>query len=546
MPETECDPEIADPEIADTEILAECAGVSRVFGRFTAVDGVDLAVGSGEVVGLLGANGAGKTTLIRMLLGLLPVSGGSVRLFGQPPSRASRRRVGYLPQGLGLYDDLTIAENLAFSRAVFAGAGTGPDLPDSLRRYATVAVRDLPLGVARRAAFAQVLAHAPDLLLLDEPTSGVDPLARARLWETISQAAADGAGVIVTTHNMEEAEECTRLVVLAGGRVVAAGTAAQIVGPARTAVVRAADWAAALRRLEAAGLRAVLAGTVLAGTGVAAAGLAGPGSTGTAQRCACRAVRPPRSPPRSATWPPTSPPSPPRWRSVSSSSRYADSVYRVAADEPRRGPGRRAGESRTREAILDAARRRFGEQGYDGATIRGIAADARVNPALVHHFYGTKERLFAAAMRLPVVPSEIITFALGAERDRLGDEFQPRIGEVLIAAMLRAWDVADIRTAFLGLLRSAATSEQGVAMLREFVTSTILASLIQVAGLGDDAESRYRATLVASQVIGLGFARYVIGLEPLASATTEDLVAAIGPTMQRYLTGDIGPSGFSS
>jgi len=274
-------PKIVDAEIVDAEILAECAGVSRVFGRFTAVDGVDLAVGPGEVVGLLGANGAGKTTLIRMLLGLLPVSGGSVRLFGQPPSRASRRRVGYLPQGLGLYDDLTIAENLAFSRAVFTGVGTGtgpgPDVPDSLRRYAAVAVRDLPLGVARRAAFAQVLAHAPELLLLDEPTSGVDPLARARLWETISQTAADGAGVIVTTHSMEEAEECTRLVVLAGGRVVAAGTAAQIVGPARTAVVRAADWAAALRRLEAAGLRAVLAGTESAGTALAGTALRVPG-----------------------------------------------------------------------------------------------------------------------------------------------------------------------------------------------------------------------------------------------------------------------------
>ena len=287
MPEI-VDTEIADAEIADAEILAECAGVSRVFGRFTAVDGVDLAVGPGEVVGLLGANGAGKTTLIRMLLGLLPVSGGSVRLFGQPPSRASRRRVGYLPQGLGLYDDLTIAENLAFSRAVFAGVGTGtgpgPDVPDSLRRYAAVAVRDLPLGVARRAAFAQVLAHAPELLLLDEPTSGVDPLARARLWETISQTAADGAGVIVTTHSMEEAEECTRLVVLAGGRVVAAGTAAQIVGPARTAVVRAADWAAALRRLEAAGLRAVLAGTVLVGPAPAGPALAGTALAGTALR----------------------------------------------------------------------------------------------------------------------------------------------------------------------------------------------------------------------------------------------------------------------
>jgi len=156
------------------------------------------------------------------------------------------------------------------------------DVPDSLRRYATIAVRDLPLGVARRAAFAQVLAHAPELLLLDEPTSGVDPLARARLWETISQTAADGAGVIVTTHSMEEAEECTRLVVLAGGRVVAAGTAAQIVGPARTAVVRAADWAAALRRLEAAGLRAVLAGTAPAGTALGGPALAGPALAGTA------------------------------------------------------------------------------------------------------------------------------------------------------------------------------------------------------------------------------------------------------------------------
>jgi len=207
-----------------------------------------------------------------------------------------------------------------------------------------------------------------------------------------------------------------------------------------------------------------------------------------------------------------------------------------------RGLGRRPGESRTREAILDAARKRFGDHGYDGATIRGIAGDAGVDPALVHHFYGTKERLFAAAMRLPVVPSEIITFVLGAERERLGEEFGSRIGELLTGTMLRAWDVADIRTAFLGLLRSAATSEQGVAMLREFVTSTIVASLTQVAGLGDDAEGRFRATLVASQVVGLGFARYVLGLEPLASASTEDLVTAIGPTVQRYLTGDITPA----
>src|ERR1700733_1725279 len=161
------------------EPLAECAEVRRVFGRFTAVDGVSLAVDPGEVVGLLGANGAGKTTLIRMLLGLLPVSAGWVRLFGQPPSRGSRRRIGSLPQGLGLYDDLTIAENLAFSRSVYAGRRAAHAVPDALKRYARVRVRDVPLGVARRAAFAQALAHQPELLLLDEPTSGVDPLARA-------------------------------------------------------------------------------------------------------------------------------------------------------------------------------------------------------------------------------------------------------------------------------------------------------------------------------------------------------------------------------
>jgi AcrR family transcriptional regulator len=213
----------------------------------------------------------------------------------------------------------------------------------------------------------------------------------------------------------------------------------------------------------------------------------------------------------------------------------------VTKDLPWRGVGRRPGESRTREAILDAARKRFAEHGYDGATIRGIAADAGVDPALVHHFYGTKERLFAAAMRLPAVPSEIFTHLLAAERERLGGEFGSHLGEILVRTVLRIWDVADIRTAFLGLLRSAATTEQALVMLREFVTSTILTSLSQVTGVGDDAEGRYRAALVASQVIGLGFARYVLGLEPLAAADAEDLVAAIGPTVQRYLTGDIAP-----
>ncbi len=254
--------------------LAECVAVSRRFGEFTAVDGVDLAIGPGEVVGLLGANGAGKTTLIRMLLGLLPASAGQVRLFGGPPSRQARRRLGYVPQGLGLYDDLTPAENLAFTAAVFGtgrvaadgrpgadGAEAGP--AEAVREYGRELVGDLPLGVQRRVAFAAALQHHPDLLILDEPTSGVDPLARARLWETIAAAAAAGAGVLVTTHYLDEAEECGRLVIMADGRVVAEGSAAEITGGRRVSVVEAESWAAALDALEAAGMPAALAGRTL-------------------------------------------------------------------------------------------------------------------------------------------------------------------------------------------------------------------------------------------------------------------------------------------
>ena len=248
-----------------TELLAQCARVTRSFGHFVAVDAVDLELRRGEVVGLLGANGAGKTTLIRLLLGLLAPSGGEVRLFGEAPSRQTRRRIGYVPQSLGLYDDLTPAENLAFSAAVFGHqqGKPAPSLPETLRPFAGTPVGALPLGIQRGAAFAEALAHQPDLLILDEPTSGVDPLARARLWETVAEAAVAGTGVLVTTHYMEEAGECDRLLVMAEGRVVAEGTASQIIGSARVTVVAAADWAAAFGALEAAGLAVALVGTTL-------------------------------------------------------------------------------------------------------------------------------------------------------------------------------------------------------------------------------------------------------------------------------------------
>jgi ABC-2 type transport system ATP-binding protein/ribosome-dependent ATPase len=244
-----------------TEPVAQGLGVTRRFGRMTAVDAVDIQVGAGEVVGLLGANGAGKTTLIRLLLGLLRASSGTVLLFGKPPSRETRRRLGYVPQGLGLYEDLSPAENLAFARAAF-GEGDAA-VPAELATSAAVPVGRLPLGVQRRLAFVQALAHRPDLLILDEPTSGVDPLARARLWDTIRAAADAGAGVLVTTHSMDEAEQCDRLVVMANGRMVAEGSVPEIVGNSRVTVVETAQWARAFSLLEDSGQLVALVGRTL-------------------------------------------------------------------------------------------------------------------------------------------------------------------------------------------------------------------------------------------------------------------------------------------
>ena len=203
-----------------------------------------------------------------------------------------------------------------------------------------------------------------------------------------------------------------------------------------------------------------------------------------------------------------------------------------------RRTGRRGGDSGTRNAILAAARKRFAGLGYDGATIRGIAADAGVDPALVHHFFGTKERLFAAAMRLPVVPGELIGAVLAASGAGAGPAGES-LGERLVRGMLGAWDVHEIRDTFLGLLRSAATSEQAMTMLRQFVTDAILGRLSAAARTADPAQARLRAALIASQVVGLGVTRYLIGLEPLTEASTDELVAAIGPALDRYLAGDL-------
>ena len=241
--------------------MMEAAGLSRRFGEVTAVDGVSFSVAPGEVVGLLGANGAGKTTVIKMLLGLLAPTDGSARLFGGPPSQRNRARLGYVPQGLGLYRDLTAAENVAFSAAAYGSRPAA--LTGALAGSEDRLVRDLPLGLQRRLAFVCALQHAPQGLVLDEPTSGVEPLARARLWDTIRGQADAGAGVLVTTHYMQEARQCDRLLLMSSGRIVASGSEADVIGDTRVVEVAAPRWQDAFEALDASQVPVTLAGTAV-------------------------------------------------------------------------------------------------------------------------------------------------------------------------------------------------------------------------------------------------------------------------------------------
>jgi ABC-2 type transport system ATP-binding protein len=231
-------------------------GLTRRFGDFTAVDGIDLHVDPGEIVGLLGANGAGKTTVVRMVLGLLTADDGTIALFGRPHGREQRRRIGYVPQGLGLYADLTAEENREFRADVFdvrrtraTGGGDGDLL-----------VRELPLGVQRRLAFEVATQHDPELLVLDEPTSGVSPLARSHLWDLIHRRADRGAGVLVSTHYMDEAEQADRLVVMSQGRQVATGSLADVLRDRTTVEIRADRWADVIHTLDRPGRRLRLDG----------------------------------------------------------------------------------------------------------------------------------------------------------------------------------------------------------------------------------------------------------------------------------------------
>jgi AcrR family transcriptional regulator len=188
--------------------------------------------------------------------------------------------------------------------------------------------------------------------------------------------------------------------------------------------------------------------------------------------------------------------------------------------------GRRPGNQDTREAILAAARTAFAERGIDGASIRLIAAGAGVDPALVHHYFGTKDQLFLAAMRAPIDPAEVIPQILAGGVDG--------VGERIITGMLGVWD-SPVGDAAVALVRSAVSNEQVAAMLREFLVSRILKTVVKELKL-DPAEGLLRAGLVATQVAGLIMMRYVIRVEPVASTDIGTIATLVGPTLQRYLT----------
>jgi ABC-2 type transport system ATP-binding protein/ribosome-dependent ATPase len=241
--------------------LAEARNATRAFGARVVVDGASMHIDSGELVGLIGANGAGKTTLIRMLLGLLRPTRGAVSLFGERPSRHTRARLGYVPQGLGLYPDLTVSENAAFIAGAFSLSADKVGMPDDLRAARGALVGRVGLGRQRQLAFACALAHQPALLVLDEPTSGVSPLARARLWDRIHEQVDRGVGVLVTTHYLQEAQQCDRLVVMAAGRVVATGTMDEIIRGRRAVTVETTTWRDAYDTLRSASMPVTLVGT---------------------------------------------------------------------------------------------------------------------------------------------------------------------------------------------------------------------------------------------------------------------------------------------
>ena len=215
-------------------------GLTRDFGRFRAVDGLTLSVAAGEVFGLLGSNGAGKSTAIRMLCGLLKPSSGRAAVLGVDVAsdpEGVKRRIGYMTQKFSLYQELTVRQNLHFFGGIYGLGARALRAREAwaveqagLRGKENLLAGALPGGWRQRLALACALLHGPRVVFLDEPTAGVDPIARRAFWEVIAGLAADGVTVIVTTHYLDEAEHCDRIGLLHAGRLVRSGTVSEMKG----------------------------------------------------------------------------------------------------------------------------------------------------------------------------------------------------------------------------------------------------------------------------------------------------------------------------
>jgi len=227
------------------EVVIDVRAAQRKFGDFYAVRDVSFEVRRGEIFGLLGANGAGKSTTFRMLCGLLPASAGSLQVAGVDLRRAAsaaRARVGYMSQKFSLYGNLSVRQNVTFFAGAYGLRGGRRAARQAwalgefdLDAEADAESSDLPLGFKQRLAMACSLMHEPEILFLDEPTSGVDPIARRAFWRRIGALARRGVTIMVTTHFMEEAEYCDRLAIMAAGEILAVGAPAEIKARARAA-----------------------------------------------------------------------------------------------------------------------------------------------------------------------------------------------------------------------------------------------------------------------------------------------------------------------
>jgi drug efflux transport system ATP-binding protein len=212
----------------------ETHGLRKQFGKLVAVEGLDLAIHRGEVFGLLGPNGSGKTTTIRMLCGLIEPSGGRATVVGfevATQSDSIRRNIGYMSQRFGLYDDLSVSENLRFYSTIYGlhGSARATRMAEMLDKLeltprSSQLAGTLSGGWKQKLALACATAHHPQMLFLDEPTAGVDPAARRRLWQLVYELAEEGTTVLVTTHYMDEAVRCQRLAFLSRGHLIAVGT----------------------------------------------------------------------------------------------------------------------------------------------------------------------------------------------------------------------------------------------------------------------------------------------------------------------------------